>query len=139
LVELGWDRARPGAARDGHHATVYLRPATLEVAISGELRHRPGARAHLDVAVRDAAGRPVEGAALAASVVDERVLALSEPRPDLTAALRSFDSVEDAAGLGLVFADLLVAPTGPARDAALRSEERRVGKGWRGRWEPRDE
>ncbi|HLU66460.1 MAG TPA: MG2 domain-containing protein [Kofleriaceae bacterium] len=121
LVELGWDRARPGAARDGHHATVYLRPATLEVAISGELRHRPGARAHLDVAVRDAAGRPVEGAALAASVVDERVLALSEPRPDLTAALRSFDSVEDAAGLGLVFADLLVAPTGPARDAALRA------------------
>lgn len=134
LVEVGWDPSRTGATRDGQHLNVYLRPARLDVAIAAETRHRPGQRASLEVAVRDAAGRPVPGAALAASVVDERVLALGQPRPDLADALQRIDRVEDGTALGLVFADLLAAgsaagatrpaPTpvaGASTDAALRA------------------
>ena len=118
LVELGWDRARGASDRAIESLDAYLRPAELAVSIAAETRHRPGQRAELDVSVRDAAGRAVPGAALAASVVDERVLALGEPRPDLTDALRRLDRVEDAAELGLAFADLLraTAATGPDAD-----------------------
>jgi alpha-2-macroglobulin-like protein len=120
LVELGWGRARGAPERGIEALGAYLRPAELAVSIAAETRHRPGQRAELDVTVRDAAGRPVPGAALAASVVDERVLALGEPRPDLTDALRRLDGVEDATSLGLAFADLLraTAATGPGADRA---------------------
>ena len=120
LLSLGWDPA--GAAqREAHHLNVYLRPAELAVDIAGETRRRPGERVELAVTVKDAAGRPVEGAGLAASVVDERVLALSPPRPDLVAALREVDDIRDATSLGLAFSELLGAAAAPARDAALRA------------------
>ncbi len=120
LLSLGWD-PKGAAEREVHHLNVYLRPAELAVDIAGETRHRPGQHVELAVTVKDAAGRPVEGAGLAASVVDERVLALSEPRPDLVAALRDFDDIRDATQLGLAFSDLLGAAAGPERDAALRA------------------
>ena len=121
LLSLGWDPKGGAPPREVHHLNVYLRPAELAVEISGETRHRPGQRVELAVSVKDAAGRPVEGAGLAASVVDERVLALSEPRPDLVAALRHFDDIRDATQLGLAFSDLLGAAAGPEREAALRA------------------
>jgi hypothetical protein len=120
LVELGWHRDTAGQEREGLHLNVYLRPAALDVAIAAETRHHPGQEAALEVAVRDPAGRPVS-AALAASVVDERVLALSEPRPDLAEALRSAGDIKDVTTLGLAFADLLrtgAAAPHAARDAA---------------------
>ena len=120
LMSLGWD-PKGGTPRQAHHLNVYLRPAELSVDIAGETRHRPGQRVELDVSVKDAAGRPVQGAGLAASVVDERVLALSKPRPDLIAALRQFDDVGDATNLGLAFSDLLGAAASRERDAALRA------------------
>ncbi|HWM88238.1 MAG TPA: MG2 domain-containing protein, partial [Kofleriaceae bacterium] len=122
LVELGWQPGSAGA-RETQQLNAYLRPAELAVSIAGRTRHRPGARASLDVSVRDAAGRPVPGAALAASVVDERVLALDTPRPDLVEALRRADLVEDATALGIAFADLLrSSPATRSRDAvALRA------------------
>jgi alpha-2-macroglobulin-like protein len=119
LVTLGWEPRR--SARQEHDLNLYLRPAELAVEISGEKRRRPGERVELAVAVKDAAGRPVEGAGLAASVVDERVLALSEPRPDLVAALRTVDDIHDATRLGLAFSDLLAAAPSAERDAALRA------------------
>ena len=120
LVSLGWD-PKGAVPREDHHLNVYLRPAELSVDIAGETRRRPGEHVELAVTVKDAAGRPVEGAGLAASVVDERVLALSEPRPDLVAALRDFDDIGDATQLGLAFSDLLGAAAGSERDAALRA------------------
>ncbi|HEY8143297.1 MAG TPA: MG2 domain-containing protein, partial [Kofleriaceae bacterium] len=138
LVSLGWD-PKGAVPREDHHLNVYLRPAELSVDIAGSSppersppgrdtrsrgmtpwasRHRPGQHVELAVTVKDAAGRPVEGAGLAASVVDERVLALSEPRPDLVAALRDFDDIRDATQLGLAFSDLLGAAAGTERDAA---------------------
>ncbi|HEU5059899.1 MAG TPA: alpha-2-macroglobulin family protein, partial [Kofleriaceae bacterium] len=120
LVSLGWD-PEGQVPREERHLNVYLRPAALSVDIAGETRHRPGQRVELAVTVKDAAGRPVEGAGLAASVVDERVLALSEPRPDLVAALRQFDDIRDATDLGLAFSDLLGAAVSAERDAALRA------------------
>ena len=123
LVDLGWDPKRDRTpAESAEHLNAYLRPAELSVSISAETRHRPGQRAELQVAVRDAAGRPVPGAALAASAVDERVLALSEPRPDLTEALRSFDKVDDATTLGLAFADLLRATSAVAAISTLPTD-----------------
>ncbi|HUS67921.1 MAG TPA: MG2 domain-containing protein [Kofleriaceae bacterium] len=102
------------------HVNVYLRPGELALSITGETRYRPGQKAQVTIAVRDAAGRPV-AAALAASVVDERALALGAPGPDLVTALRELDAIDDAASLGLTFAALLAAPRSPAQGGALRA------------------
>ena len=120
LMSLGWD-PKGRTPRHAEHRNVYLKPAELSVDIAAETRHRPGQRVELAVSVKDAAGRPVEGAGLAASVVDERVLALSKPRPDLVAALRDFDDIRDATDLGLAFSELLGAAASRERDAALRA------------------
>jgi hypothetical protein len=117
LIETGWERARRGESRRERHLSVYVRPAVLDVSIEASARHKPGQRAQLAVEVRDAAGRPVPGAALAASVVDERVLALGPPRPDFVQAIRQSDRVEAGTQLGLVFADLLRSADQAARSA----------------------
>jgi hypothetical protein len=119
LISLGWDAK--GTARAERDFNVYLRPAELAIQIGGETRHRPGEHVELPVSVKDASGRPVAGAGLAASVVDERVLALGKPRQDLVAVLRHVDDVRDATDLGLAFSDLLGRAASPERDAALRA------------------
>ena len=110
----------PDHEHEHEHVNVYLRPGELALSITSETRYRPGQKAQVTVAVRDAAGRPV-AAALAASVVDERALALGAPGPDLVTALRELDAIDDAASLGLTFAGLLAAPRSAARDGALRA------------------
>jgi hypothetical protein len=112
VTELAWSRdgrLEPATER----APVYLLPAALDLSIDGALRHRPGATAELAVTVRDGAGRPAAGASLAASVVDERILALGAPRPDLPTALQAVDG----RAAGLAFADLL----GRGERVALRA------------------
>src|SRR5262249_45219162 len=101
VTELLWSpegRVEPATER----APVYLLPAALDVRIDAALRHAPGATAELAVTVRDGAGRPTP-AGLAASVVDERILGLGAPRPDLPTALAAVAGP----AAGLAFAALL--------------------------------
>lgn len=91
------------AAHAAH--SVYLRPDPLTVTLDHAPRHRPGAHAPITVTVTDRRGQPVEGAGLAAEVVDRRALALGDTGPDLAAALRGLDT--DAAPVGVAFAELL--------------------------------
>ncbi len=119
LVDIGFDAANGRMYGTNAQASVYLRPARLDVTIDGATRHKPGEEARLSVLVRDAEGRPVPGAGLAASVVDERVLALGEPRPDLAVVLGSLD-VSNARAAGIAFAELLGRDDEPSR-LALRA------------------
>jgi A-macroglobulin TED domain/MG2 domain/Alpha-2-macroglobulin family len=119
LVDAGFHPATGELAGSAGHATVFLAPARLAVDVQGQTRHAPGATAHLSVLVRDTAGRVVPGAGLAASVVDERVLALGQPRPDLVRVLQSLD-VERARAAGIAFVDLLERG-GPVASLALRA------------------
>jgi hypothetical protein len=119
LVDAGFDPmtgAPPGTAGQ---ATVFLRPAKLDVTIVSDTRHAPGKTAKLSVKVRDAKGRPVEDAGLAASVVDERVLALGARRPDLGRVLGSLDTSK-AQAAGIAFAELLAKSDAMSR-LALRA------------------
>lgn len=104
--------------------SVYIQPGDLDVAIEARLRHKPGSRATVGVTVSDRRGKPVPGVHLAASVVDERILALSEPRPDLVAVLRDLDDVDSsveytARRAGLAFASLLERSSDAAHMLAL--------------------
>ncbi len=104
-VDLGWDRESGSRSEEIQQASIYIEPAVLDVAIAGKTRFSPGSNAAIDVVVT-AAGKPAAGVGLAASVVDERVLALSTPRPDLVSVLRNLDVGGAHAG-GLVFANLM--------------------------------
>jgi hypothetical protein len=119
LVDAGFQPDTGAVAGTVGHATVFLAPARLAVEVQGQTRHAPGATAQLSVLVRDGAGRVVPGAGLAASVVDERVLALGEPRPDIVGVLQSLD-VERARAAGIAFVDLLERG-GPVASLALRA------------------
>jgi hypothetical protein len=120
VMELDWRRADGRVHTPVARAPVYLLPTTLDVAVQGELRHKPGDSAELAVTVRDAAGRPAGGVGLAASVVDERILALGRPRPDLPTVLRGLD-LGDARAAGLAFADLARDKSDPLTRVALRA------------------
>jgi hypothetical protein len=106
LTDLGWDRSTGHAPLVTEQVSVYLRAAELDIALEGVGRYRPGKTVAVDVAVTTARGLPAAGVALAASVVDERILALSEPRPDLVEVLRALD-LDHAQAAGVVFTDLL--------------------------------
>jgi hypothetical protein len=72
------DGVRPALGRGTLRLTVDPAPRTLQVTASTpEAAVTPGATSRVDVAVRDAEGRPVRGAQVALVVVDEAVLALS--------------------------------------------------------------
>lgn len=105
LTELAWNHETGELTPVVERATVYLTPASLDVRVQAPDRVRPGAAASLAVKVVDGAGRPAPGVGLAASVVDERVLALGAPRPDLPTVLASLD-VERARQAGVAFSDL---------------------------------
>lgn len=120
VTEGFWDRDTGTLSPRHEQATVYLRPTALDVTIDGATRYRPGQTASLDIAVRDRIGRPLAGAGLAASVVDERVLAIKEPGPDLIAAVRALDTGR-ARAAGLAFADLMRAPSTNNRNLAMRA------------------
>ncbi|MEM9494246.1 MAG: hypothetical protein AAGC55_34185, partial [Myxococcota bacterium] len=105
---------------NSEYASVYIHPTRLDVRVSGQLRHRPGDRAQLDVQVRDQRGRPVAGAGVSASVIDERILALSEPQLDLIEILEEMD-VRKARAAGIAFTTLLTGPDTPAARAAMRA------------------
>ncbi len=117
VTGLGWNQHTGDVTPTYDQASIYLAPARLAVTVSATTRHRPGTRAGFEVAVADSYGRPVPGVGLAASVVDERVLALSERRPDLVQVLRTLD-VEHAEAAGVLFADLVRAGDGAAAIAA---------------------
>src|SRR5262249_51967868 len=119
VAELAWNGADGRLELVSERAPVYLLPATLDARVEAPPRHRPGAEAEVAVTVRDAAGRPAAGAGLAASVVDERILALGAPRPDLPAVLRSAEI--DGHAAGLAFADLARDRADPTAAAALRA------------------
>lgn len=83
---VGWEP--PGRLAQGHAAaSVFIRPARLDVALTLPERPRPGADLAVDIAVTDEDGAPVAGAGLAVSVVDERALALGERQKNLQDAL----------------------------------------------------
>lgn len=120
VTDASWDDKHGRVSVVSDQASVYLRPTRLDVSIAGATRYRPGQTANLDVAVIDRAGRPVAGAGLAASVVDERALMLAEPGPDLTTALRQLD-VGRAKAAGLVFTRLMTASKTPINRHAMRA------------------
>lgn len=101
-------------------ASVFLRPRRLDVRIAAGQRYRPGERAPVPVEVRGPDGEPVAGAGLAASVVDERVLQLRPPPPDLVEALHRL-AAGHAEAAGLRFADLLLTPEDPHTRAAMEA------------------
>ncbi len=120
VTGLGWDK-KTGAVRPTYdQASLYLTPATLDVRIDSATRHKPGENAEVRVSVADSYGRPAPGVGLAASVVDERVLALSKSRPNLVEVLRSLD-VENARAAGVLFVGLLRGERGRAQRAAMRA------------------
>jgi len=127
VSELRWD-PKTGAIRERvDHTKVYLTPARLDLSVrtldtnARATQHfRPGTKATLDISVRDARGQPAAGVGLSASVTDERVLALSEPRPDIAKVLRNLD-VDSARGAGLVFAELLGTSANASRNLVLRA------------------
>lgn len=114
VVGAGWDRATGADDTGVASASVYLVPARLAITVDAATRHAPGSDAKIGVTVRDARGKPVAGVGVAASVVDERVLALGERRPDLTEVLARLD-VATAEEAGLTFASLLARPEPRAR------------------------
>ena len=105
LAEPAWSLDETPFARTAE-ASVYLLPTRLDVRLDAETRHRPGEDATVRVRVTDPDGRPLEGVGLAASAVDERVLALSPPRPSLAAVLRMSD-IGGAGEAGIELLDLL--------------------------------
>ncbi len=113
VAETAW---RAGAGVVG--ASVYLEPAQLSVSVRAGTRQRPGETAAFGVEVRDGEGRPVPGAGLAASVIDERALALEPARPDLVEILQGVD-LANASAAGLAFVALLGG--GPSERLAARA------------------
>ncbi len=120
VTDLGWDQSTGAVSLTTEQATVYLRGARLDIALDGVGRYRPGQTVIVGVAVTNALGMPAAGVALAASVVDERILALSEPRPDLVEVLRSLD-LDHAEAAGILFTDLLRVKENPAVRLAMRA------------------
>lgn len=120
VTDARWNAANGDLTPVYAQATVWLRPTRLDIELSGQTRYRPGETAHMQVAVHDHAGRPVAGAGLAASVVDERVLLLAEPGPDLALALRQL-GMGQARAAGLAFAELLAGPASTENRLAMRA------------------
>ena len=107
LQAVGWSKA--WHQRHGASATtvqVYLRPARLDIELDVPARVRPGADIAIGVGVTDETGAPRAGVGLAASVTDERVLALSKVQEALPAVLTKGD-LEMTRQLGMGFAALL--------------------------------
>jgi hypothetical protein len=121
VVGARWSFEHPDVGLLQAQASVYLMPEPLEIAVAGTGRLRPGETRSLAVQVRDRSGRAVPDAGIAASVVDERILALSGPQAPLLDILTA-RGVDDAEAAGLAFVDLLRRPDrGPAEDALMRA------------------
>lgn len=102
FTEAHWHSHAASVRTTTRAANVYIKPARLDIDASIAKRVKPGEVAKLKVTVRDAAGKPVAGAGLAASVVDKRVLALGKPQVDLVSAFIGPD-LERAKYAGLAF------------------------------------
>ena len=113
VAQSGWraERAVVGAS-------VFLEPERVDVRLTGATRYRPGQTATVGVEVTDRSGGVAPGVGLAASVVDERSLALEGPRPDLLEILRGVD-LSTARAAGIAFVKLLARGDELGRVAAL--------------------
>jgi len=121
LHSASWSPGARNIERSEGAANVFLAPNTLDVSVAAPTRVGPGARAVLDVTVRDALGRVAAGAGLVAAVVDERVLALSTPQGELSAVLLKGD-LDALAARATVFGRLLRrAERTPVEVAAMRA------------------
>ena len=101
-----WSPDAPALVHRFGAANAFIAPSALAVALVTPQRVTPGSPVSVEVAVRDAAGRPVPEAGLTAAVVDERLLALAKPQRPLSVVLLESDL--DALGeRGRLFAALL--------------------------------
>jgi|GEM_PF-581759 len=109
--QWSWPKQRYGTHTrvETRAANVYLKPELLDVQLAMPARVTPGKPVALEVSVRDRRGNPVRGAGLAASVVDERVLALGKPQVSLVDALTGPD-LERAKHAGLAFREHALKP-----------------------------
>ncbi|MFT7580678.1 MAG: hypothetical protein ACI9MR_002351, partial [Myxococcota bacterium] len=109
LTSTAWAAPNPKPSLHYASASVYVRPRRLNVVMDAPERSRPGTATALAISVSDANGSPIRAASVAASVVDERVLALSKPLTTLSSVLNPA-TIDEAGESGKVFAALLRNP-----------------------------